>query len=177
MSRRAYHVIYVLLDPDTDDVRYIGQTRQMESRKQNYMGGSAANLSTPLGRWLIELASVGKFPKFEVLAKITGSHQQYVARAGESALIKAYALRGDGHLLLNLQGNPRRPKQRSWSRRPKNGKPPGMEKGKYGKFIEFDGQKKNLRGWAELIGITPQALSHRLKKYPPEVALRPKASA
>lgn len=57
--------IYALVDPRTDAVRYVGQTRNVERRYRTHCGGSGTNAQ--MWAWLKELASLGLVPTIQIL--------------------------------------------------------------------------------------------------------------
>lgn len=59
--------IYALCDPDTGDVRYIGQTNQPEKRVRSHMMERMQNPQNPKQVWLDTLREQGKEPVLSVI--------------------------------------------------------------------------------------------------------------
>ena len=55
-------VIYILVDPRNDEVRYVGATQNPGQRKRKHMSGS--DMAT--GGWVTELIRLGLLPRFEI---------------------------------------------------------------------------------------------------------------
>jgi hypothetical protein len=73
-----------------------------------------------LVEWFAELQAVDSAPEFFVLTVMHGRGALLAARMAEKHWIRHYANKPDGHLILNEAHNPRRAKQRYWSRKPKS---------------------------------------------------------
>ena len=101
------HVVYVLKDPVTGVVRYVGETLAKKIRATQHNGASKRDY--PLNRWKRRLLSRGLRPVFEVVASVTCSGKAY---ALERELIARYAAES-GLSLLNRFKNP------LWFRSPK----------------------------------------------------------
>ncbi len=117
-TRQNEACVYFLLDPDTKDVRCIGSTRHIQERRQQHVSMNVAS-NRRLAEWFDSLRSEGTSPVFYVLTVMHGNGALIAARQSEKYWIHRYASMNDGHLILNEAHNPRREKQRYWSRRPK----------------------------------------------------------
>jgi hypothetical protein len=90
--------IYGLQDPESGEVRYVGQCRHLWRRMAGHLFNSGGE--TPRSKWLASLCARDLFPVFLILEKTTAQH----AHAREAAWIAYYtAHNGD---LLN-RGIPR----------------------------------------------------------------------
>ncbi len=81
--------IYKLLDPATNELRYVGQTKNPKSRMQGHMSGH-------LG-WVHELKSAGKAPVMEFIEWVSED------QADEREAFWIRQLKLDGVQLLNKQ--------------------------------------------------------------------------
>lgn len=93
------HCVYVLRDPDTLAIRYVGRTSNARSRVRQHAPKNRRHARTVCGKWLIRLAAFGKSPLFEVVATVDGAFAR-VAVKGAEAAITAELLR-QGCDLLN----------------------------------------------------------------------------
>jgi hypothetical protein len=59
--------IYALLDPDTDDVRYIGKTKNLAQRLSSHCLSSSKQSNPHKWRWIDKLKADGKKPKMLIL--------------------------------------------------------------------------------------------------------------
>ena len=98
------YTVYVLRDPRTKRVRYVGYTANKTSRKTDhtctYYDGPTGN--KPYTRWKKRLLRDGLRPVFEVAARLPEGR---MAKQLERSLMAFYA-RESGPALLNLQSNP-----------------------------------------------------------------------
>ncbi len=102
------HFVYVLRDPETHAVRYVGQTRSPSLRRSNHR---TRNMSAngPLREWIASLHALGMQPAFEVVAEfrnediVAGNghwlRSDVLARRTEAMLIEL--CRNNGCNLLN----------------------------------------------------------------------------
>jgi hypothetical protein len=58
--------IYALKDPDTDEIRYIGRSKNIGSRYRGHIAGCKTS-ALPSGVWIAELLKNGKKPALELL--------------------------------------------------------------------------------------------------------------
>ena len=66
-------VIYVLKHPRTDEVRYVGWTKQgVDKRLREHIREAVRGQRTHRHRWLLSLVSIGLEPAFEVIEHGTG---------------------------------------------------------------------------------------------------------
>lgn len=84
-------VIYALTEPDTGEVRYIGQTRNLWRRYAAYLAGRSRP-SKRLRAWLADLQYKHKFPVCVVLEEVTVE----TAKAREQWWIRHYDQQGAG---------------------------------------------------------------------------------
>ena len=61
--------IYKLIDPITDEVRYIGRTTDPEERLRSHIYQTNGN--TDKDNWIIGLREVGKYPTMEIIETVT----------------------------------------------------------------------------------------------------------
>lgn len=116
-TRQNEACVYFLRDPNTNDIRYVGSTWHIRDRRQQHVTMKTAT-SPRLVAWFAELQSAGQAPVFEVFTVMHGHGALIAARLAEKHWIRYLARQQDGHLVLNEAHNPRRAKQRYWSRRP-----------------------------------------------------------
>lgn len=68
-------IIYALIDPRTDEVKYIGQTKNLNARLVDHVCMANKHLEkkdmTPKACWLAELLKLSKQPKIEILETTT----------------------------------------------------------------------------------------------------------
>jgi predicted GIY-YIG superfamily endonuclease len=62
--------IYALIDPDTDEVRYIGATDNIQRRMREHLAPSLKK-SRKKAEWIIELKAEGKQPNLSILESCT----------------------------------------------------------------------------------------------------------
>src|SRR5947209_5317232 len=88
--------IYGLVDPRSDQVRYVGRSIQPRQRLQGHLGTCT---NTLVQGWVGELRTQGLRPSLKILATVV--HEADVSPI-EQALIVAYDARGVG--VLNIRG-------------------------------------------------------------------------
>ena len=62
--------IYTLNDPDTGDVRYVGQTDYPSYRLAQHMNPSARDKKTAKSKWVLSLVLVGKRPVMHIIDSV-----------------------------------------------------------------------------------------------------------
>jgi hypothetical protein len=65
MKRQGWF-IYALLDPDTEQIRYVGQTRNLRQRYQNHLHPNVKRMQ-PVISWIQHLRYHGKRPLLAIL--------------------------------------------------------------------------------------------------------------
>ncbi len=65
MSTRIY--IYVLKDPSTLEVRYVGQTARLDTRLRHHLGSAGRSPLSRKKEWILELKSLNLKPVLEVI--------------------------------------------------------------------------------------------------------------
>lgn len=63
--------IYVLIDPRTDEVRYVGQALNAESRYAGHLNDGTC-VDSHKARWIRKLLNLGLLPELEVIDKVLG---------------------------------------------------------------------------------------------------------
>ncbi|HEY7413949.1 MAG TPA: GIY-YIG nuclease family protein [Ktedonobacteraceae bacterium] len=63
--------IYILCDPDTDEVRYVGKTTDLKTRLQRHLQASELRPETHRVHWLRSLVAAGKKPVMKVIEEVT----------------------------------------------------------------------------------------------------------
>jgi hypothetical protein len=141
--------LYVLKDPRTSEVRYVGKTPTPEKRaRQHRCPNSSGNLG--LMMWKQELKALGLVPTFEVICTIL-SPNWLVACGAVSAAEKAEirwwsnhnALRGHAPLLNIEHNHPRKAMRR----------------------VTYQGRTRSIAAWARDLGISRERLRQRLNAY------------
>lgn len=69
MPRRG--VIYALLDPRTDEVRYIGMTRDLPRRMRHYRQGALRKPRTAVLKWLVSLGGLRAQVSYRVVEEVS----------------------------------------------------------------------------------------------------------
>lgn len=82
--------IYALIDPNTDDVRYVGRSQTPKLRLQAHLRSGNKNV-TERERWLHSLKLQNQSPKMVILQQCTSS---YHAKQVEAQWIEHYWNRG-----------------------------------------------------------------------------------
>ena len=85
--------IYVLRDPRTDQIRYVGQTSDPEARLRTHI---QAGQMTPYKKWVIDLVGAGFEPEMEIVATTEDD-----LKADELEALKIEQLRKDNVGLVN----------------------------------------------------------------------------
>lgn len=157
------YVVYTLSDPRTDQVRYVGCTRQWKSRRTQHVTMKSARHGSKLSAWFSDLQSAGLSPVFEINTICVGIFAQDAAEHTERKLIKWYAeARRTGELLCNELGSP----SYAWHNRKTR-----SDSKRKSYDITFNGETMNVSQWAVRLGISRQRLHQRLKKMTVEQAL------
>jgi hypothetical protein len=92
----ATYRIYALVEPDTETVRYVGQTADhLHQRRADHLRvrGTSARAN-----WLRSLIAQGTRPRIVLLEEVTGTRRN--AYAAETQWIRK--LRAEGHPLVNV---------------------------------------------------------------------------
>ena len=77
--------VYILKDPGTDTVRYVGRTRVPERRERLHQAGRGYPGNEALTAWEKAAKNAGKPVEFEVIASITTTKPLYGNIAGRFA--------------------------------------------------------------------------------------------
>lgn len=64
MDMKNISGIYALLDPDTKDIRYIGQSKNIHKR---FVSHKNTKNDLPVSRWVLKLKEAGKLPHLQIL--------------------------------------------------------------------------------------------------------------
>lgn len=177
-SRSRYH-LYLLRDPDTNQVRYVGCCKSPKARYTAHIH-SKVYRGQWIGRWIDSLLTAGKRPVMELVCCCVGKAN---ARRIEKRMIRHW-MEQVGFALCNQQWttnfvsldkfkkcaakraaeirHERRMvrRYRVWKER---------QRRKYG--LQCNGRWLMPREWAKELGISFQALKVRLKKWPQQRAL------
>lgn len=90
--------IYVLRDPASGDVRYVGQTKNPDSRYHGHCSlASLANVSSPAAVWCNRLVAAGNPPIFEVIDEVP-------PEKADEAELEAIRRHSKPRPLLNIKG-------------------------------------------------------------------------
>lgn len=149
-------VIYGLLDPDTEELRYVGKTYTLKYRVTAHKWVARRNLlERPVYKWLDDLEAAGKQPIVQVLCAFhQGGYAEIVANHGERALIRYLSY---NNALLNVQhnlGNERKIRK-TWAQQQ----------------VTCNGRTQSLAAWRRELGLTVEGFRQRLLKYPAEIAV------
>ena len=87
----AKWIIYALIDPRNDTIRYIGQTKEPQVRLRSHITGDAV-INPEKTRWLRELEKRGLQPCMEVIEGVNGSLGDVIER--ERYWIRYYTYQG-----------------------------------------------------------------------------------
>ena len=104
--------IYALIDPRTDDVRYIGQTVDLPNREQSHLTCKKVPDNPRLMQWLQELRDSNLKPETKVIGTVESQDslmRLHMAGACEKRIIKWYSHYNrhyEKKPLLNIAGNP-----------------------------------------------------------------------
>jgi hypothetical protein len=122
-------IVYALIDPRTERIRYVGQTmRSARRRLRRHLAPCYLTGTTRKEKWLRELVALGLEPRIEVLQACTTAAAMDVAERHHIA-----SLRAAGEDLTNLArggadgGCPHTPESREKIRRALLGKPKSEE--------------------------------------------------
>lgn len=173
--------VYVLRDPRTNAIRYIGCTRYPTRRLSQH-----CNKPLPcINAWVSELSNLGMRPILEVV--LICSSGLFEGHRAEQEMIWKESNR-PGNQLLNIHGRlnwrfDRALQKRRWEREHDQRwyrrcvreftrrLLVGRRNTKQWRVIEFNGQRKISAEWAKLCGISRERMRQRLLKYPPEKAI------
>ena len=95
--------IYILRDPDTQKVRYVGCTCKPEQRRHLHEVARAVKRQHPLTIWEMGLKEAGKKPVFEIIVTVVTYAAEYAnlaSRKAELFWIEHFRLQGD---LFNMR--------------------------------------------------------------------------
>ena len=177
---KARYLIYALVDPRTNEPRYVGATHDPDNRLKAHLKHSH---SVAVRKWVAELKASGLVPRFEVLAEADG----YIrATFAEAEFI--FNL-GAKHDLLNQNGsyevrmrNLQAQRERNAARRKRRRERQERirrreaEKGPIKsrqRMLTVNGRTQNMAAWAKELGISREGLRQRLLRHPVDVALSP----
>lgn len=90
------YYLYALVDPDTEEIRYVGTTKNIQSR---YVKHLKSGKTTPVKDWVKSLLLENKYPKLKIL-EILKTRSAIRKWEIESELINRY--RHQGYNLLNV---------------------------------------------------------------------------
>jgi hypothetical protein len=97
-SKRDWHEIYLLLDPATKEVRYVGRSR--DAHKRFYSGHVGHSIpSARMVQWLDGLRKIGRKPLLHIIARVPAD------TSGMAERLTIACLRYAGAQLLNTQWN------------------------------------------------------------------------
>ena len=112
--------IYMLIDPRTDEIRYVGKSIRPYQRLQNHMNEPPTHCHR--SHWLSELRSLGLTPRLEVLETLCGEWPWQEAECAWIARLRNLGARlvnntdgGDG--VLNLSGEGKKRMLSTWKGR------------------------------------------------------------
>jgi hypothetical protein len=102
MQNMSESVIYGLLDPDTLELRYIGQTRYPETRFKQHICPSGLRARTRRSQWIKSLLVQGKKPGFIILERnVEDANETEIKWIAETKKLGARLTNstdgGDGH--------------------------------------------------------------------------------
>lgn len=89
--------IYALVDPRTNEARYVGQTAETLNKRLMTHCNEAHRKSTDKNQWIQELKALDQLPEIRLLEQVQGRRKD--AYESETRWIRQ--LRLDGHRLLN----------------------------------------------------------------------------
>lgn len=84
--------IYLLKDPDTDAIRYVGKTTDPARRLNAHIGHARAGKKYHVCRWIKSLLDSGKLPIMEIVDEVADEEWESVERYYISALRKSHDL-------------------------------------------------------------------------------------
>ena len=159
--------VYILIDPRSGEVRYVGSTGQIKCRLKAHFNWSASESasSSPVGVWLAELKALGLRPVMRVEASVSCTKRRDAknfGRALEKFNVRFYATRAQNEPLLNVQYNPcfGYTKATAPYREHRCG------------LIKYRNMTYSAAEWANRLGISRQAFHQRCKKHGPVQAIR-----
>lgn len=97
MHHQGQFRVYGLQDPETSEIRYVGQTTNRLGQRLAEHCGPDLRKKTLKTAWVRALLERGKEPEILLLEEVQGTRQD--AYQAETAWIRR--LRGQGHRLLN----------------------------------------------------------------------------
>lgn len=101
---RFQYYIYQLLDPETNEIRYVGYTWHHKNRYRAYVTKASFNGVRPIDKWCKCLHEKGLAPIMEIVATISGDNHSVrkIALDAEQSLIRRMSRRCN---LLNVIHN------------------------------------------------------------------------
>ena len=188
-SRKRYH-LYLLRDPDTNQVRYVGCCERPRARYAMHLHGNKSR-GKWIGRWVDSLTAVGKKPVMELVCCCVGKAN--ARRIEHRMILEWFGI--VGFAICNQQEirpffsferlrskairlRSKIDRDAYWAEYHRNRTPPSLEqyRRKYG--LECNGRWLTLLEWSREIGISREALRQRLLRWPQTEALsRPKQIA
>ncbi len=86
---KAINYVYYLTDPRTNEVKYVGKTKNPKARFKQHITKLDKTM-TPKKKWLLELASKGMKPKMMIAMEVRGEgreeEQYHLDRHRDTAL-------------------------------------------------------------------------------------------
>jgi hypothetical protein len=91
--------VYALIDPDTEQVRYVGRSYSPAERLRGHLTNARTNPTSAKDEWIAELLAAGKRPIMEVLEEAKRGYDS----AGFAERDWMRRLLADGQPLLNVR--------------------------------------------------------------------------
>jgi len=106
-------IVYVLLCPETDEIKYVGVTKHPKERKAQHTKRIKRNPVNPVDKWTNSLIVLGTPPKFVRVAQLSGkgfmerSHFIFSPQSGVRMIERCmiHRLTDIGCELLNVEHN------------------------------------------------------------------------
>lgn len=161
--------IYALLDPDTDEVRYIGKTINLKQRFTDHYNTSAKGNNPYKARWIGKLKAQGKRPKMIVLEECAVDTWEDIERHWITHH-RSIGSRLTNVLSGGLGGRDFQPRARS--PRPIRENLPGkiygvnVTKAMYQQILEYVGPRETVKERNRAISVmVREALEQFIKRY------------
>jgi len=183
------HFVYLLGDPRTMQVRYVGCTTNVAERFRGHLKGQSAR---KVKAWVAELVSLGLKPSMRVIQECgrwwsgRASEQKWIAHFWErdpSVLLNSHNNAITREVVAEMRAKQQVRRQRIHDRRVLRRSlrtilvgtrcPSKSHRGKGGppRYFEFAGELLNMSQWARRCGVSKERIRQRLLKYPPEKAI------